>query len=103
MAETIRLYQPGSGSEGEGFYARFCNQCARDLPSNGTKDFDACEPHEICPIIALTLAWKITDPAYPKEWRYVDDKPTCTAFMPMGQPIPTASELEAAGQERLPL
>lgn len=104
MSEVIRLYQPGSGSEGEGFHMTWCAQCARDLSMNGTKAFDDCEPHEICEITALSMAYyKPSDPQYPKQWRYVDDQLTCTAFVPLGQPIPTASELEAAGRERLPL
>ena len=103
MIAPVKLYQPSSGTEGGGFFANWCDQCARDLPSNGTKAFDECEPHEICEIIELSMAYMPSDPEYPNQWRYVDGKPTCTAFVPIGSPLPTPAELESAGQERLPL
>lgn len=35
------------------------------------------------PIIADTFALDIDDPAYPREWRYDDGRPVCTAFEAM--------------------
>lgn len=102
--ETIRLYQPSNGSEGEGFFAEWCRQCARDKSMREGENLDECDDSEICPIIAKTLAYKVTDAEYPAQWCYVNGVPTCTAFLPAGSPIgPTPAELEAAGQERLPL
>ena len=104
MNVTIKLYRPSNGTEGESFHAHWCERCARDLWANGTKaTYDECEPHEVCAIIGNTLAFDIYHPDYSKEWRYVDGVPTCTAFVPKGSPLPTPAELEAAGQERLPL
>ena len=48
--------------------ARFCERCLHDI--NGD-----------CEIIALSMAFDVSNPEYPKEWIYGDDnKPTCTAF-----------------------
>jgi len=72
---AVRAYQPSNGTEGDIFMGEFCCRCA-------------CEPHDLygdhdgCPILADTMAYKITDPDYPPEWieRLSDGKHTCTAF-----------------------
>lgn len=102
--KTIRLYQPSNGSEGEWFFGKWCGECARDKSMREGESVDECDDREVCPIIGRTMAYRVTDPEYPQEWRYVDGVPTCTAFVPAGSPVgPTPAELEAAGQERLPL
>lgn len=81
-------YRPSNGTEGICFYESWCFKCERDAHMNSGKDYDACEPHEICSIIGDTLAYKISDPEYPKEWIYGEDGcPMCTAFVPVGTKI----------------
>lgn len=83
----VRLYRPGSGTEGIGFYERWCFKCKRDAHMNSGKDWDQCEPHEICSIIGDTLAYEVDDPKYPKEWIYAQDgRPMCLAFESMDKP-----------------
>jgi len=73
MTEKITLYQPSNGSEGEWFMGQFCYQCSK-MPIN-------CDAKNQCMIQLSTFAWNIEDKEYPKEWRYVDGEPTCTAFV----------------------
>lgn len=72
MGEKIELYRPSNGTDGEMFMSSFCYQCSkwRDDPDAKTQ----------CSIAASTMFWDIDDPKYPKQWRYVDGQPTCTAF-----------------------
>jgi len=82
-------YQPSNGTEGECFFASWCNQCARDKSMNGEKDWDDCAPNEICLIISNSMAYSPSDPEYPIEWQYgKDGQPCCTAFTPKDSPIP---------------
>lgn len=85
MAEK---YRPSNGSDGDGFFAAWCCRCARDKSMSDGKDFDACTPEEICPIIADSLAFHIDHPKYPVEWIRDADGPKCTAFIPAGEPLP---------------
>lgn len=86
-------YRPSNGTEGCGFYERFCFKCDRDAHMNSGKEWDKCEPHEICSIIGDTLAYDIKHPKYPKEWIYGEDgRPTCTAFIPVGTKAPERCE-----------
>lgn len=81
-----KLYRPSSGTEGCGFYENWCSNCAKDKPMSEGKDFDECGPDEVCEIIALTMAYDITDPKYPKAWTYdKDGDPCCTEFVEVGQ------------------
>ncbi len=84
----IALYRPSNGTEGEAFISEWCGNCARDLSANGTKDFDDCEEHELCDIIARSFAHDESEPEYPREWVEDDDGPRCTAFVPKDQPVP---------------
>lgn len=69
-------YQPSNGTEGDLFMSYFCFRCERD------KDHD-------CDILARTMAHRTEDAEYPVEWQYrADGQPTCTAFVPEGEPIP---------------
>jgi hypothetical protein len=73
-------YQPCNGIEGEYFFERWCECCARDRVLEG------------CPIIARTMAFRPGDAEYPVEWiRDVGEwpgNPRCTAFVPVGEPVP---------------
>lgn len=84
---TQDLYRPSNSSEGCGFYAEWCANCARDKPMSEGKDYDECGPEEVCEIIAHTLAYDVTDPRYPKAWTYKDGQPCCTEFIQAGQEI----------------
>jgi hypothetical protein len=95
MSAEIRLYQPSNGTEGEGFICRFCMECERDRAF-----WD--ETGDGCDIVARSMAFKPGDADYPNEWRYdAKGEPTCTAFVPLGNPVPTEREQEEAGQSTL--
>ncbi len=67
-------YRPSCGSEGADFMQRWCGKCALD------RAFQQGEG-DSCDIAAATMAFDITDPEYPDEWR--KDGPAgarCTAF-----------------------
>jgi len=76
MSPRGLLYRPSNGTEGEWFYGAFCAHCIRESASR-TENAD---PGDGCDILAATYAFGISDPNYPREWRYVDGKPVCTAF-----------------------
>lgn len=65
--EPIKLYQPSNATEGDFFMSAFCFRCSKWR--NGH-----------CGIQLRTMAFGIKDKEYPRQWRYVDDDPTCTAF-----------------------
>lgn len=64
----IELYRPSNGTEGEIFQAEWCERCRRDTPKRP------------CRILTNAMALWTDDASYPKEWRYVGDRPVCTAF-----------------------
>lgn len=67
-------FQPSNGDEGERFSGAWCANCTKD-----NLDYETFEGG--CPIIAYTMALKIGDPDYPKEWIYdAEGQPQCTAF-----------------------
>lgn len=72
-------YRPSSGTEGVGFFVKWCDHCARDAAfRDGGPDAD---PATGCQILAATFRYKVDDPRYPKEWIYDNDgSPCCTAF-----------------------
>lgn len=81
----VRLYQPSNGTEGECFFSAWCCKCDRDAVMGHGKDFDDCGDDELCKIIADSMAYKVSDPEYPREWCYgADGYPQCTAFVPLG-------------------
>jgi hypothetical protein len=89
MPATIRLYQPSNGTEGECFFNAWCCQCARDVSMNSGKPIDECDDNEKCALITNSMAFNPGDAEYPQEWQYdKDGVPCCTAFVPVGQPIP---------------
>lgn len=83
-----RRYRPSNGTSGLAFIEHWCGNCARDLCANGMKQFDDCDEEELCGIVAKTFAFDVDDSEYPSEWCYGDDGPCCTAFVPIGQPVP---------------
>lgn len=72
MSEEIRLFQPSNGTHGDIFMSEYCYRCVKFPHSPDAKNQ--------CRIVLDTMAYDIDDPEYPKEWRYVNGKPTCTAF-----------------------
>ncbi len=87
-------YQPSNGSEGAAFIGEWCCHCQRDKAMRDGCDFDECDDNELCPIIAKTFAFKVTDERYPSEWCYdKNGQPCCTAFVAVGDPIPIKDEL----------
>lgn len=72
MSEDIRLFQPSNGTHGDCFMAGYCYKCVK-----WPHDSDAKNQ---CSIALRSMAYTINDPQYPREWRYVEGEPTCTAF-----------------------
>lgn len=78
----IELYCPSNGTEGEIFMGQWCARCQRDRGSR-EPDGDGCD------IIAMTMAFRVDDPEYPKEWRRDGPSgPRCTAFLAEGAEEP---------------
>jgi hypothetical protein len=75
MACRIELYRPSNGTEGESFMGEWCYQCRRDTPKRP------------CSILTRTMAFDKDDKQYPTEWRYVGERPVCTAFVEKGTPV----------------
>lgn len=74
---------PSNGTEGHMFISDWCGKCARDLPSNGSKEFDECDDSELCPILASSFLGEA------KEWIEHDDGRTeCTSFVQLGDVVP---------------
>lgn len=84
MNMPIEKYSPSSGTEGDAFMSEFCYQCAR----HHTEAEEDADSGECCEIVFRTHSWKVTDPEYPIEWQYGEHGPCCTAFVPIGEPIP---------------
>lgn len=79
-------YQPSNGTEGEFFHDSWCVNCERDKLMNGTCSNEGREPRdgELCQILGASFR----DGGAP-EWVFgKDGRPSCIAFVPMGQPIP---------------
>lgn len=72
MTEEIKPFQPSNGTCGDIFMRDYCWQCAKFPESPDAK--------KQCRIFLKTMFHSISDPEYPREWRYVDGEPTCTAF-----------------------
>ena len=88
-SDAGRKYRPSNGAEGEFFFSAWCRGCARDKSMSEGFDYDECDDDQRCDIIGRTFAHDVDDPEYPKEWCYgMDGQPCCTAFVPVGEPIP---------------
>lgn len=84
-----KLYRPSNSTDGCAFYAKWCENCAKDKHMSEGKDYDECSDDEVCQIIADTLAYPIQSPKYPKAWTYdKDGHPCCTEFVEVGQKMP---------------
>ncbi|AMC34778.1 hypothetical protein [Janthinobacterium sp. B9-8] len=73
--QSIELYQPSNGTEGELFISDWCANCEQDKEHN-------------CPILGKTMQYNIDDPEYPKEWVKTQSGPKCTVFIEVGGSIP---------------
>ena len=94
---TTERYRPSNGTEGEGFFCRFCDRCERDREA-----WENDNPADGCEILLRTMLYDVSDPEYPAEWTYdAKGEPVCTAFVPEGERVPTDRELEAEGQATL--
>lgn len=69
-------YRPTCGSEGMDFICAWCGKCERDIDGD-------------CPIVAATFVYELDDPSYPAEWIHDVGGPRCTAFVALGEPVPT--------------
>ena len=82
-------YQPSNGTEGECFFDAWCRQCARDRSMREGEPIEECDDNERCDIIDRSMYFGMDSPEYPPEWVYgPDGQPSCTAFVPAGEPIP---------------
>lgn len=64
-------YRPANSAEGATFMARWCGRCVRDADGH-------------CPIAINTMAFRLSDPEYPHEWRTTAASgPFCTEFDPL--------------------
>jgi len=80
-------YIPRNGTEGLIFQERFCSCCERDKVMNGSASTEEADkdPSVFCDILSRSYL----ESEIP-EWRlYNNDSPFCTAFVPMGDLIPT--------------
>ena len=68
-------YRPSNGTEGELFMSECCYRCKRDQAYQ-----ESGGEAEGCPIIAASMAYKPSDPQYPKEWVWQGGEAICTAF-----------------------
>lgn len=92
--QPVRLYRPGSGTEGADFHEEWCCHCQRDKSMREGVELEECDDNEVCRIIGDTFAYDVADPRYPKEWRYDETgRPICTAFVEAGQPISIKDDL----------
>ena len=72
MVETIELYQPLSVTEGDIFMSAYCYRCVKYPHDSDAKSQ--------CMIVMRSMAWSTDDKEYPRQWRYINGEPTCTAF-----------------------
>jgi hypothetical protein len=80
-------WKPISNMVVETFFNQWCRNCERDKVMNGSApQEEADRDHSMyCPIIGASL-WNEA-----VEWRQLEDgRRICTAFVPKGQPVPTA-------------
>lgn len=86
---AVEKYQPSNATEGDFFFDSWCRRCSRDKAMLEGLAPLMLDDDEKCSIIGDTMLYKIDSPNYPSEWRYGEDgEPCCTAFVPVGDPIP---------------
>lgn len=71
-------YTPSNGTEAAIFWANWCERCAKDKSMSEGKDWDLCEPDEVCDILSNSFVKQVA------EWIEDGDGPRCTAFIPIG-------------------
>jgi len=62
-------YYPSNGTEGMVFVEMWCVKCKRDPASRNIKSRTSC-----------SILMNSIFIGQPKQWVYIDDKPTCTSF-----------------------
>lgn len=77
MKRRIEIYRPSNGTEGMAFMDKFCCHCFHERAMTNPKG-----EGKACSIVAKTMAFDENDKEYPREWRYIDGKPTCTRHVP---------------------
>jgi len=80
-------YMPSNGSEGEAFHGMWCEKCERDKVMNGSASMDDAwhNPDLYCSILSQSFAVDELP-----EWKFnAEGWPTCTAFVPKGEKLPT--------------
>jgi len=89
MAE--RLFRPANSTHGEIFCMQFCYSCKY---WQGDDNFDHLgKPYCKLEIYDNTLIYDVTDPEYPKEWRFGEDgNPVCIAYKRRIPPEPVLEE-----------
>lgn len=87
MSRLHKPYRPSNGTEGEGFISATCGTCERS-GHHGDVD-DVGEDCIGCSIAGRTFMLDVGDPEYPTEWIVGARGPECTAWVPIGDPIPT--------------
>ncbi len=71
----IEKYRPSNGTEVMSFQGKWCFECWRFF--NYKNAGMGCQKN----IDLKAMTYDIEDKKYPKEWIYVDDIPTCTAYI----------------------
>lgn len=74
--ECVDLYRPSNGTEGMRFMEAFCDQCLHQNPDPDPVHTKA----KNCKICLAAMCYSPWESQYPKEWRYVNGQPTCTAW-----------------------
>lgn len=75
IIQSIELYRPSNGTEGEIFISDWCANCEQDKEHN-------------CSILGKTMQYNIDDTEYPREWVKTQNGPKCTVFIEAGDSIP---------------
>jgi len=74
MEDVIGVHE--SLAKAAAFMGLWCADCKADRAYQDDPD-----NADGCPIIAATMALRVSDPDYPPEWRYsAKGQPECTAF-----------------------
>ena len=77
-APQTRPFQPGNGSHGDWFTAKFCDRCNQPDEVAFAKSGEGAG----CTIRNATMLYGVSAPEYPSEWVQDADggNPRCTAF-----------------------
>ena len=100
MSGLYEPYRPSTGTEGEWFICENCGTCERS-GHNGKPD-DVGEELMGCSILGRAFYYDIDDQEYPIEWIVGKNGPECTAWIAIGDPIPTPRCTATADMFSLP-